>query len=120
MKLTIILLIILLFPAPVNAIDGYVELSYNFLGYNQATIELWRDIDQVRIGIKGVSKIEYTLKEFIPSAAPLNQYYEGYIQYNLNDWTIKLSSYCTHWFSQSGRHWFDDTVGLDISVRYNF
>ena len=120
MKLTIILLIILLLPTPANAIDGYVELSYNFLGHNQATIELWRDIDQFRIGVKGVSDIEYTLKKFIPAGAPLNQYYEGYIQYSFKDFTVKLSSYCTHWFSQSGRHWFDDTVGLDISVRYNF
>lgn len=121
--ITVVILIFLLLSSPVQAIEGYVELGYDFMNNPaQATIELWETFDKLTIGIKGVSDISYTLKGgVVPAGAPLNQYYEGYITYKLNNQLqIKGKSYCTHWFSQSGRSSYFDEVGLYVGVRYTF
>lgn len=120
-KIIVIIIVLLLIPSKAQAIEGYIELSYDFINHSQAEINMWQKLNNLKIGIKGKSDINYTIKKFVPGARPLNQYYEGYISYNINDrLTITGRSYCNHWFSQSGVGAWEDEDGLEISVKYKF
>jgi len=129
MKKTLLISLVIIFVAftvvsNAQAVDGgYIELSYDILNdQGEAKIELWKNLGLHRIGIKGKSDIHYTLKGgVVPAAAPLNQYYEGYITIALSE-NLKITgtSFCTHWFSQSGRDMSEDESGISIDVRYEF
>jgi len=122
-KVTLCILLVLIFSTSAIAVDGYVEVSYDLLNeQGQATIELWEDFNDIRLGIKGQSDLHFTLKGgYIPAGAPLNQYYKGYITYFVtDDISFTFASHCTHWFAQSLKSYKHDKSGLTLSTRYEF
>jgi len=130
LRVVLIIMLLILVSPGAAALEGYIEADYNFLDEQSRnhltrailTLELWEDFGQWRIGGKYSARLSrLSWKGFVPSGVPIAQYYEGYIGYLIGKAKISLSSWCEHWFKQSGSAGIgQDTRGLNIRFRYNF
>ncbi|MFW6310938.1 MAG: hypothetical protein ACOC1K_01755 [Nanoarchaeota archaeon] len=124
LKIILVSLFIIFFiVTPIQAVNGYVEVNYDTMkGTGQGIIELNRAIhDNTKIGIKGVSDLYGFGKRIgLPTGIPLNQSYEGFLQIQYKSFRIRLTTWCKHWFSQSGKLPSEDESGVRISTRYSF
>ena len=121
-KLTLVLLIcfILTFPAYAQ-IKGYAEVGYDTLTQDWAWV-LSVDKHITSWWLVGTSMTThapgYSFKHFIPSWIPHRLDYEVYTEFRLGDWSLRVTDWCDHWFSQSDV--YDDEWGLTIGLRYDF
>lgn len=124
LKIILVSLFIIFFiVTPIQAVNGYVEVNYDTMeGTGQGIIELDKAIhNNVKIGIKGVSDLYgFGIRMGLPAGIPFNQSYEGFLQVENKSFSIRLTTWCQHWFSQSGKYINADRSGFRISTRYSF
>jgi hypothetical protein len=123
-KLALIILLIVLFSLPVYAeIRGHVSVEYDTLNRDWLWI-LTVDKHLTDWWLVGTSMAtyapEYGFKHFIPAWAPHRLDYEVYTEVHYKNFSLRVTSWCDHWFAQSDQDWSADRAGLTVSLRYDF
>ena len=123
-KLTLIILLIVLLSLPVYAeIGGYVSVEYDTLNQDWLWV-LTVDKHLTDWWLVGTSMAtyapEYSFKHFIPAWAPHRLDYEVYTEVHYKNFSLRVTSWCDHWFAQSDQDWSADRWGLTVKLRYDF
>jgi len=123
MKLLVVLFVCFLLAFPVQAkIEGYVAVDYDTLNEDWAwSLGVDKHItDWFLVGTTMTTMSPtYVFKHFIPSWVPHRLDYEVYAEVRLGDWSLRVTDWCDHWFSQS-YHWGEDEWGLKVRLKYEF
>jgi hypothetical protein len=117
-------LLIVLTSLPVYAeIRGHVSVEYDTLNQDW----LWvlnvdkHLTDWWLVGTSmGTYAPEYGFKHFIPAWVPHRLDYEIYTEVHYKNFSLRVTSWCDHWFAQSDQDWSADRAGLTVSLRYDF
>ena len=117
-KLALIILLIVLLSLPVYAeIGGYVSVEYDTLNQDWLWV-LNVDKHLTDWWLVGASMAtyapEYGFKHFIPAWVPYRLDYEVYTEVYYKNFSLRVTSWCDHWFAQSGQDWLADRWGLTV------
>ena len=123
-KLALIILLIVLLSLPVYAeIGGYVSVEYDTLNQDW----LWvLNVDKrltpwFKVGTElGTYSEGFGFKHFVPSWIPHRLDYEVYAEVHYKNFSLRVTSWCDHWFAQSDHDWSADRWGLTVRLRYDF
>jgi len=123
-KLALIILLIVLLSLPVYAeIRGHVSVEYDTLNRDWLWV-LTVDKHLTDWWLVGTSMTtyapEYGFKHFIPAWAPHRLDYEVYTEVHYKNFSLRVTSWCDHWFAQSDQDWLADRSGLTVRLRYDF
>lgn len=123
-KLVLIILLIVLLSLPVYAeIRGHVSVEYDTLNRDWLWV-LNVDKHLTDWWLVGASMTtyapEYTFKHFIPAWVPHRLDYEVYTEVHYKNFSLRVTSWCDHWFAQSDQSWSADISGLTVKLRYDF
>ena len=123
-KLALIILLIVLLSLPVYAeIRGHVSVEYDTLNRDWLWV-LTVDkhlTDWWLVGTSmGTYAPEYGFKHFIPAWVPHRLDYEVYTEVHYKNFSLRVTSWCDHWFAQSDQDWLADRWGLTVKLRYDF
>jgi hypothetical protein len=123
-KLALIILLIVLLSLPVYAeIRGYVSVEYDTLNQDWLWV-LNVDKHLTDWWLVGTSMAtyapEYGFKHFIPAWVPHRLDYEVYTEVRYKNFSLRVTSWCDHWFAQSDQDWLADRSGLIVRLRYDF
>ena len=123
-KLALIILLIVLLSLPVYAeIRGHVSVEYDTLNRDWLWV-LTVDkhlTDWWLVGTSmGTYAPEYGFKHFIPAWVPHRLDYEVYTEVRYKNFSLRVTSWCDHWFAQSDQDWLADRSGLTVRLRYDF
>jgi len=123
-KVTLIILLIILFSLPVYAeIRGHVSVEYDTLNRDWLWV-LTVDKHLTNWWLVGTSMAtyapEYSFKHFIPAWVPYRLDYEVYTEVHYKNFALRVTSWCDHWFAQSDQDWSADRWGLTVKLRYDF
>ncbi len=123
-KLTISLLILLALAIPAHAeIKGFVAVDYDTMNEDWVwTLSVDKHLtDWWLVGASMATYApQYTFKHFIPAWVPYRLDYEVYTEVRYKDFSLRVTSWCDHWFAQSGQSWSADISGLTVRLRYDF
>lgn len=123
-RVLFVLLLCLIVALPTQAeIKGYVAVDYDTLNQSWAwTLSADKHItDWWLVGTAMTTHAPgYGFKHFVPSWIPHRLDYEVYTEIKLGDWSLRVTDWCDHWFSQSGKGGWLDVWGLTVRVRYDF
>ena len=123
-KLALIILLIVLLSLPVYAeIRGHVSVEYDTLNRDWLWV-LTVDKHLTDWWLVGTSMAtyapEYGFKHFIPAWVPHRLDYEVYTEVYYKNFSLRVTSWCDHWFALSDHDWSADRSGLTVSLRYDF
>ena len=123
-KLALIILLIVLLSLPVYAeIRGHVSVEYDTLNRDWLWV-LTVDKHLTDWWLVGTSMAtyapEYNFKHFIPAWVPHRLDYEVYTEVHYKNFSLRVTSWCDHWFAQSDQDWLADRWGLTVRLRYDF
>ena len=123
-KVALMVLLIVLISLPVYAeIRGHVSVEYDTLNRGWLWV-LTVDkhlTDWWLVGTSmGTYAPEYGFKHFIPAWVPHRLDYEVYTEVRYKNFSLRVTSWCDHWFAQSGQSWSADISGLTVRLRYDF
>ena len=123
-KVALIILLIVLLSLPVYAeIEGYVSVEYDTLNQDWLWV-LNVDKHLTDWWLVGTSMATYApkygFKHFIPAWVPHRLDYEVYTEVHYKNFSLRVTSWCDHWFAQSDRDWLADRSGLTVRLRYGF
>jgi hypothetical protein len=123
-KVALIVLLIILFSLPVYAeIRGHVSVEYDTLNRDWLWV-LTVDKHLTDWWLVGTSMAtyapEYGFKHFIPAWVPHRLDYEVYTEVHYKNFSLRVTSWCDHWFAQSDQDWLADRWGLTVKLRYDF
>ena len=123
-KLALIILLIVLLSLPVYAeIRGHVSVEYDTLNQDWLWV-LTVDKHLTDWWLVGTSMAtyapEYGFKHFIPAWVPHRLDYEVYAEVHYKNFSLRVTSWCDHWFAQSDQDWLADRWGLTVKLRYDF
>ena len=123
-KLALISLLIILFSLPAYAeIRGHVSVEYDTLNRDWLWV-LNVDKHLTDWWLVGTSMAtyapEYSFKHFIPAWVPHRLDYEVYTEVHYENFSLRVTSWCDHWFAQSDQDWLADRWGLTVKLRYDF
>lgn len=123
-KLALIILLIVLLSLPVYAgIRGHVSVEYDTLNRDWLWV-LTVDKHLTDWWLVGTSMAtyapEYGFKHFIPAWVPHRLDYEVYTEVHYKNFSLRVTSWCDHWFAQSDQDWLADRWGLTVKLRYDF
>jgi hypothetical protein len=123
-KVALIILLIVLLSLPVYAeIRGYVSVEYDTLNQDWLWV-LNVDKHLTDWWLVGTSMAtyapEYGFKHFIPAWVPHRLDYEVYTEVRYKNFSLRVTSWCDHWFAQSDQDWLADRSGLIVRLRYDF
>lgn len=122
-KLALMVLLIVLISLPVYAeIGGYVSVDYDTMNKDwHWTLSVDKHITSW--WLVGTSMVtyapEYGFKHFIPAWVPYRLDYEVYAEIYYKNFSLRVTSWCDHWFSQS-YNYDGDSYGLKIRLKYEF
>jgi len=123
-KLTISLLILLALAVPAHAeIKGFVAVDYDTMNKDWVwTLNVNKHLtDWWLVGTSMTTYApEYGFKHFIPAWVPHRLDYEVYAEVRYENFSLRVTSWCDHWFAQSDQDWSADRAGLTVSLRYDF
>ena len=123
-RVLFVLLLCLIVALPTQAeIKGYVAVDYDTLNQSWAwTLSADKHItDWWLVGTAMTTHAPgYGFKHFVPSWIPHRLDYEVYTEIKLGDWSLRVTDWCDHWFTQSGKSGWLDEWGLTVRVRYDF
>jgi hypothetical protein len=123
-KVALMVLLIVLISLPVYAeIRGHVSVEYDTLNRDWLWV-LTVDKHLTDWWLIGTSMTTYapgyTFKHFIPAWVPHRLDYEVYTEVRYKDFSLRVTSWCDHWFAQSDQDWSADRAGLTVRLRYDF
>jgi hypothetical protein len=123
-KVALMVLLIVLISLPVYAeIRGHVSVEYDTLNRDWLWV-LTVDKHLTDWWLVGTSMAtyapEYGFKHFIPAWVPHRLDYEVYTEVHYKNFSLRVTSWCDHWFSQSGVSGWDDHHGLTVRLKYEF
>ena len=123
-KLALISLLIILLSLPAYAeIRGHVSVEYDTLNRDWLWV-LTVDKHLTDWWLVGTSMAtyapEYGFKHFIPAWVPYRLDYEVYTEVHYKNFSLRVTSWCDHWFAQSDQDWLADRSGLTVRLRYDF
>ena len=123
-KLALMILLIVLISLPVYAeIRGHVSVEYDTLNRDWLWV-LTVDKHLTDWWLVGTSMTtyapEYGFKHFIPAWVPHRLDYEVYTEVHYKNFSLRVTSWCDHWFAQSDQDWSADRSGLTVRLRYDF
>jgi len=122
-KLALMVLLIVLISLPVYAeIGGYVSVDYDTMNKDwHWTLSVDKHITSW--WLVGASMVtyapEYGFKHFIPAWVPYRLDYEVYAEVHYKNVSLRVTSWCDHWFSQS-YNYDGDSHGLTLRLKYEF
>jgi hypothetical protein len=122
-KLALMVLLIVLISLPVYAeIGGYVSVDYDTMNKDwHWTLSVDKHITSW--WLVGASMVtyapSYTYKHFIPAWVPHRLDYEVYAEVHYKNVSLRVTSWCDHWFSQS-YNYDGDSHGLTLRLKYEF
>ena len=123
-KLTISLLILLALTIPAHAeIKGFVAVDYDTMNKDWVwTLNVDKHLtDWWLVGTSMATYApEYGFKHFIPAWVPYRLDYEVYTEVRYENFSLRVTSWCDHWFAQSDQDWSADRWGLTVRLRYDF
>ena len=123
-RVLFVLLLCLIVAPPTQAeIKGYVAVDYDTLNQSWAwTLSVDKHLtDWWLVGTSMATYApEYGFKHFIPAWAPHRLDYEVYTEVHYKNFSLRVTSWCDHWFSQSGKGGWLDEWGLTVRLRYDF
>ena len=123
-KLTISLLILLALAVPAHAeIKGFVAVDYDTMNKDWVwTLNVDKHLTDWWLVGTSMSTYapEYGFKHFIPAWVPYRLDYEVYAEVRYKDFSLRVTSWCDHWFAQSDQDWSADRAGLTVRLRYDF
>ena len=123
-KLTISLLILLALAVPAHAeIKGFVAVDYDTMNKDWVwTLNVDKHLTDWWLVGTSMSTYapEYGFKHFIPAWVPYRLDYEVYTEVRYNNFSLRVTSWCDHWFAQSDQSWSADISGLTVRLRYDF
>ena len=123
-KLTISLLILLALAVPAHAeIKGFVAVDYDTMNKDWVwTLNVDKHLtDWWLVGTSMTTYApEYGFKHFIPAWVPHRLDYEVYTEVHYKNFSLRVTSWCDHWFAQSDQDWSADRWGLTVRLRYDF
>jgi hypothetical protein len=123
-KLTISLLILLALAIPAHAeIKGFVAVDYDTMNKDWVwTLNVDKHLtDWWLVGTSMATYApEYGFKHFIPAWVPHRLDYEVYTEVHYKNFSLRVTSWCDHWFAQSDHDWSADKWGLTMRLRYDF
>ena len=123
-KLTISLLILLALAIPAHAeIKGFVAVDYDTMNEDWVwTLNVDKHLtDWWLVGTSMATYApEYGFKHFIPAWVPHRLDYEVYTEVHYKNFSLRVTSWCDHWFAQSDQDWSADKWGLTVRLRYDF
>jgi hypothetical protein len=123
-KLTISLLILLALAIPAHAeIKGFVAVDYDTINKDWVrTLNVDKHLtDWWLVGASMATYApEYGFKYFIPAWVPYRLDYEVYTEVRYKNVSLRVTSWCDHWFAQSDQDWSADRWGLTVKLRYDF
>ena len=119
-KLALISLLIILLSLPAYAeIRGHVSVEYDTLNRDWLWV-LTVDKHLTDWWLIGTSMStyapEYGFKHFIPAWVPHRLDYEVYTEVHYKNFSLRVTSWCDHWFAQSDQDWSADRGGFDREV----
>ena len=123
-KVALMVLLIVLISLPVYAeIRGHVSVEYDTLNRDWLWV-LTVDKHLTDWWLVGTSMAtyapEYGFKHFIPAWVPHRLDYEVYTEVHYKNFSLRVTSWCDHWFALSDHDWSADRSGLTVSLRYDF
>ena len=123
MKTTIVVCVLLIiFSLTTSAnVGGHVAADYDLITHVwNWEVETYKEIFKgFRLGFTMITYapgVNYKLG--IPSWIPHRLDYDVWGEYRVGSFTIRLSDWCNHWFSQSGV--LQDEWGLKVRVKYEY
>ena len=122
-KLAFMVLLIVLISLPVYAeIRGYVSVDYDTMNKDwHWTLSVDKHITSW--WLVGASMVTYapfyTYKHSIPAWVPHRLDYEVYAEVHYKNVSLRVTSWCDHWFSQS-YNYDGDLHGLTLKLKYEF
>ena len=123
-KSTISLLILLALTIPAHAeIKGFVAVDYDTMNEDWVwTLNVDKHLtDWWLVGTSMATYApEYGFKHFIPAWVPHRLDYEVYTEVHYKNFSLRVTSWCDHWFAQSDQDWSADRWGLTVKLRYDF
>ena len=121
-KLTIVLIILLIFTPTVSAFNGYIQGQYDTIDGTIWTININEDFGDFNIGLTLDNYTNTVFPSDLPpfiGFAPMALKYTWSLEYKATDnITARVERYCKHWFSQSFR--YDDYQGIRYKVKYEW
>jgi hypothetical protein len=122
-KVTLVVLLIVLTSLPVYAeIRGHVSVEYDTLNQDWLWV-LSVDKHLTDWWLVGTSMATYApaygFKHFIPAWVPHRLDYEIYTEVHYKNFSLRVTSWCDHWFAQSDQDWLADRSGLTVRLRYD-
>ena len=122
-RLLILLVLLLLLAAPCAA-------QHTVAGEYDLLTGLWAWETAGSKPINGWLSVGYTLTAvcdgaiykagILPSWAPIRQDYSIWAQADYGPWSVRVTDWCNHWLSQSGRPPWEDTQGLAVRVQWQW
>lgn len=123
-KLTLVLLLCCLIAMPTQAeIRDHLAVDYDLLNCDwNWTVHLEKQVLKgLYVGAEMVTfSPDFGYKLVIPAWMPYRLDYDVWAEYRFREWSIRLSSWCDHWFAQSGVDRQEDKHGLTVRLRYEF
>ena len=121
MRCAVVLLIIAIFSSSCLAVSGHVGMDYDLLTEEWVWgVGLEKGLtDNVAVGTNLKTACpDYGYKGIVPSWIPELQRYEVWAEVRWKEVSVRLTDWCDHYLSQSGKN--DDKWGLKLSLRYSF
>lgn len=119
--LRISLALALLLASPCLAVSGHIGMDYDLLTEEWVwDVGLEKGLtDNLVVGTTlSTTCPDYGYKGIIPSWIPELQRYEVWAEVRWKEVSVRLTDWCDHYLSQSGKD--DDKWGLKLSLRYSF
>ena len=123
-RMVFTVLLVLLLTNVVYAMGGYVAVDYDTMNEDwHWTLSVDKHITSW--WLVGTSMVtyapSYAYKHFIPAWVPYRLDYEVYTEVHYKNFSLRVTSWCDHWFAQSGQDaWESDSHGLAVRLKYEF
>lgn len=122
-RLLIALALLALLAAPALAqhtVSGDYDLVTGLWSWEAAGSKPLTDWLSVGYSLTAVCDGWMTKAGVVPSWTPIRQDYAIWLQADYGPWSVRLTDWCNHWLSQSGRPPWEDTHGLAVRVQWEW
>jgi hypothetical protein len=122
-RLLIALALLLLLAAPALAqhtVSGEYDLLTGLWSWEAAGSKPVTDWLSVGYTLTAVCDGAIYKAGIVPSWVPVRQDYAIWLQATCGAWSVRVTDWCNHWLSQSGKPPASDTWGLRVRVQWEW